>query len=311
MQNWALSKKIEVVLGLSFVLLALIVINPLYNFLINLLKSFSVQIMAALGIIGLLLIIFRRWLLASQAIIAASLILFHLLPHVGLDFDKIKTSGGNILKVAHFNVFIDNRSFEHTLNTVKDLDPDFISFQEVNSGWAKELVAGLKKDFPYYKVIPCDSTSYGIAYFSKHPVLNSKVIYFTEKPNLTGDISINNEKIHFISSHTKSPLSRKRYHERNEHIRNIVAYIKEKQGPVLAIGDYNAVPWHPHIIDLKNETGLKDSRKSLTPTFPSHVKLARIPIDYIFYSEDIRCLDFKAVKSTKSDHFGVVGEYRF
>jgi endonuclease/exonuclease/phosphatase (EEP) superfamily protein YafD len=305
-------RRTELFISLVVLLFGLIIVSPFYNFTINLIKSFGVQAMGAIGVLGLIFLITKRWIVASSSLLSATIIFFHLIPHIGgISTTSILSSKGTKIKVAHFNVLINNTGYDKTIGAVKSLNPDFVSFQEVSRRWGKELENGLKKEYPFYKIISSDTNSYGIAYFSRLPVENPDIILITNKPNLTGDIVVANEKIHFITSHTKSPLSRERYWERNEHIKGISEYLKNIPGPKLAIGDYNAVPWHPHIINLKKATGLNDSRKKLTPTYPSHFKLARIPIDYIFYSDELTCLSFESVKSTTSDHFGVFGQYKF
>ena len=75
------------------------------------------------------------------------------------------------------------------------------------------------------------------------------------------------------------------------------------------MGDYNIVPWAPEINELKEKTGLNDSRKGLCLTYPAWFSLARIPIDYILYSPEFICTDFHTISGTHSDHFGISGNY--
>jgi len=52
-----------------------------------------------------------------------------------------------------------------------------------------------------------------------------------------------------------------------------------------------------------------DSRKTWAPTFPAWFKFAAIPIDHIFHSQDMLCTNFSTIKTTDSDHYGILGEY--
>ncbi len=55
---------------------------------------------------------------------------------------------------------------------------------------------------------------------------------------------------------------------------------------------------------------IKDSRKDLSATYPAQSPL-QIPIDYIFHSPEIVCAKFSTIEGTTSNHFGIIGYYRF
>ena len=87
-------------------------------------------------------------------------------------------------------------------------------------------------------------------------------------------------------------------------------FIAEKPGEFLVIGDFNTVPWDNQLSKFKKKTRLVDSRKKLTPTYPSWGPkyIAQIPIDYIFHSKGIRCESLDSITLT-SDHNAVLGEF--
>ena len=112
-----------------------------------------------------------------------------------------------------------------------------------------------------------------------------------------------------MTAHTRSPTNPQGLRRRNAHLHEMSQYLKSVDGPVLAIGDFNAVPWNDDIQLLQATAELKDSRKGLAPTFPSWGWFLQVPIDYIFHSDDLACVQFETIKSTSSDHFGIVGAY--
>ena len=211
-------------------------------------------------------------------------------------------------------------------------EADLLSFQEVTPGWAEELTQRLGDAYPYYHVVSDPHDAQGMAIFSRHPLKNVQTRYWADVPNIVGDIDLTTPRetteaamrddnpfagglpgdttVHFVASHTLSPRSESRYRRRNEHIRHIAHYLQSVDGPVLAIGDYNAVPWNPSIVAMKEKARLYDSRRTFTPTYPSRLQDGGLPIDYVFHSDDFTCLDFYAVTAAGSDHRGVVGTYR-
>ena len=96
---------------------------------------------------------------------------------------------------------------------------------------------------------------------------------------------------------------------RDEQIISIAKYLDSIPSPKFTIGDYNCVPWDVSIINFKKQSQLQDSRKSLCASFPAFFPPAMIPLDYIFYSKDVECIEFKTIDNGDSDHKGIVGKY--
>ncbi|MEQ9438302.1 MAG: endonuclease/exonuclease/phosphatase family protein, partial [Cyclobacteriaceae bacterium] len=169
-------------------------------------------------------------------------------------------------------------------------------------------VKRLKARYPYDDL--ASSPVHGVAVFSKYPVENFTTYYWGSEPNLTGNIILPDTTVHFVATHTLSPRSEERYAKRNQHLKQMAHYLESINGPVLAIGDFNAVPWNPAIVQIRRQSNLIDSRKGLTPTYPADWNVGGIPIDYILHSNELKCLGFQSIDMAGSDHKGVLGEYQ-
>lgn len=297
-------------IAVGIVFSSLIFIAPPDLFFFDLLQSFAFQALFFYGLAALLLLIFRKWS-SGSAFLGAGFILFtYLQSHVYTNSgEQIDTKMAD-LKVAHFNVFVANTEYDKTLKKALATEADLLSFQEVDYAWADFLGKHLNKTYPYYRIIPGDGTGAGIAVFSRFPLCNLKTIYWEDRPNIAGDIELPDSSVHFLASHTISPMSLDRYHQRRRHLQDITHYLQQQDQPVLAIGDYNIVPWNRDIIQLKHQAQLSDSRKGRQATFPSYLGRWGIPIDYIFHSEELNCLKFDTIWGTGSDHLGVQGAYQ-
>lgn len=274
------------------------------GFLLTLIHSFAVQVLLA-GMALCAWFGFRKKLGRLVLCSLAVTLISWQLP----DWNTTQTGVGEPqLSVAHFNVLKYNDDHDSTIATALSTGADVISFQEVDAAWGRSLIAGLSMQYPYYRV-EAREDCFGLAVFSKHPIQNSEVVYFEGFPNLTGDLEIGADHIHFIASHTRAPLVRSYFNTRNKQLEQIADYLAEIDGPKMAIGDYNSVPWDSRIRKFIADTNMSDSRTSLVPTYPAGFMPARIPIDYIFHSSDIICLGFGRVGGASSDHFGVVGNY--
>ena len=258
--------------------------------------------------LGILLYILKHKVLAFASIFAFLMMLSFMVPYI--KFGNHTLDGNADITIAHFNVLRTNKNHDVLLENAIESNADFISFQEVDDQWAEVLVNGLSSQYPYQHITGINVGCMGMAVFSKYPLDNIQTVYWDGVPNITGDLVLNQEKVHFIASHTFSPISYNSFVKRNNHIKRLSEYLENKKGNVLAIGDYNAVPWDKNIVAFRDKSKLNDSRKSLTPTFPSW-SITGLPIDYIFHSDNLCCLDFSAISNTGSDHKGIIGHYKF
>lgn len=301
---------IKIFTSIIIIISAIIFIMPSSVYIIDLLQSFTFHAMLGYGVIGLLFLLYKRSWLTIPWFGASLLLLLFLHPYLEKESEQEVTIKSVPFKVAHFNVLCTNKKYEKTIRKAVASQADLLSFQEVDTAWAKHLEEGLRQLFPFYHIVADDHSSHGLAVFSKYPLENVQVFYWSEVPNIAGDVIVSDSAVHFLASHTLSPRNKQRYRLRNQHIRQIANYLQSLEGPVLAIGDYNAVPWNHHIVSMKEKANMYDSRKDIIPTYPSVLRSGGIPIDYIFHSKDFQCINFQAIPTDGSDHRGVLGVYQ-
>ncbi|MFN0275919.1 MAG: endonuclease/exonuclease/phosphatase family protein, partial [Chitinophagales bacterium] len=186
---------------------------------------------------------------------------------------------------------------------------DVLSFQELQQRTLTPLDTVLKKIYPY-SVSDLTMKGYGMAVYSKFPIVRSEVVKQHNFPMLTGVIQLEGKEFQFISATVSSPKNEKGYNEQMKQLKVISNYADSIPLPLLVMGDMNAVPWSEQIENFQTQTRLKDSRKDLSSTFPAN-SVIQVPIDYIFHSEELKCVDFKTLKPTSSNHLGIIGYYKF
>ena len=311
-------------LAIVLLLSSLAFVLPAWFYALDLLQSFAVHALVGYVLLLGLFVLTRAKRLAMGAGGAATVLLLGLHSYI-MPPAQPATPDGPAFTVAHFNVLASNRQYDPVIEQALESKADLLSFQEVAPHWADQLTARLREAYPYYQVVTDPWDTRGIAIFSRYPLQNVQTHYWVKSPNITGDIdlsrrvkqgestSVNQRSdtiIHFVASHMLSPRSESRYRRRNRQIQHITDYLASVDGPVLAIGDYNAVPWNPSIVAMRQEAQVYDSRQNFTSTYPARLQGGGLPIDYVFHSKDFTCLDFYAVSAEGSDHRGVVGRYR-
>lgn len=219
-----------------------------------------------------------------------------------------KTQDAVSIKVAHFNVNNANEDFISAIETILSTKADLLSFQEVTPIMDGRLSAVLDSIYPYHYSNP-GLGLFGMALFSKYPYEYVDTFQYKEIPNIIGCIAFDEEnKVHFVSSHTLPALNNSYYIRLKEHLDKIADYCNELNEPILAFGDYHTVPWSDEIQDFRIKTNLDDSRKGFTPTFPHGVStIFEVPVDHIFFSPDFKCLGFSTVSTIYTNHLGIQG----
>ena len=210
---------------------------------------------------------------------------------------------------VHFNVKENNKNISSVAQAALESGADILSFQEMQQRTLEPLDAVLKEQYPY-KISDLSRKGYGMAVYAKYPIGENKTVVQHDFPLLTGVIHLPGNTIRIISATTSSPKNEKGYNEQLKQLKVISAYADTVQLPLLVMGDMNAVPWSEQIENFQKETKLKDSRKNLSSTFPSN-SIIQVPIDYIFYSPDLHCIEFKTLEQTSSNHLGIIGYYTF
>ena len=299
----------ERVIASFFMLPGIILLIPSFNFELTLIQSFLFQAMIVYGLLSAFWIYKAHY----RVSIVNFVVFMALLVKISAPIPTMTELALNdqSIRVMQFNVLLKNFQYSTTIAQIKNEDPDFISFQEVSDGWAEALEEGLSSTYPYHRIVKHPDISQGLAVFSKFPLAELNYHEWSGTANLSGKVIISGKEINFLSLHTRSPMNKDRWKTRNAHIDAAANFIASKPGEFIVLGDFNTVPWDHQLNKFRKKTALRDSRKKLTPTYPTWGPkyLTQIPIDYIFHSKGISCSSLDSVQLT-SDHEAVIGNFQ-
>ncbi len=262
--------------------------------------------------------------------------------------------GKNEIKILSFNVrafniyewYSNPETVKGILNLIQSERPDIICLQEYYTGSEKnyqpENIFKLFKETPYYFIqysLPIGSNfGFGIATFSKFPIINKGLINFNKSLNevIFTDLSVKGDTIRIYNNHLQSINFQKKnydfidtlkltydeenirgfkdisvklktaYVKRSRQVDSITCHISHCPYPVIVCGDFNDTP--VSYTYRKMRKGLKDSflvsGKGIGNTyfgiFPS------FRIDYIFHSKEFKPLIFEKVEAKLSDHYPII-----
>lgn len=313
MNKFIFTTKWKEALFFSIPLLLLIptflIIFPGDFYYLNLLQSIAVYGLFLYPIIGFFLLIFKHYSGFLTTCVCMILILFLVGPY--LSFRQIPfKKNENSISICQTNLLKFNTIRGKVLDEIFINNPDIISFQEVDTDWSFRIIDSLQNNYPYAVNLPHDEDAYGLLLLSKFPIVSHEVIHFKKYPILKATVVIKEDSLSVYAAHTPSPITKERFHERNEMIQKISQVIDQNNiENAIVIGDFNTVPWSKNIKKFQVQNSLKDSRKNYTGTWPSWLPGIKIPIDYILIGQNIQCHHLEVMQKTTSDHLGIIGHY--
>ncbi|HRZ96569.1 MAG TPA: endonuclease/exonuclease/phosphatase family protein [Paludibacter sp.] len=308
--------------------------------------------------INLFFIVF--WLLARNWMFLISFIIIIIAaPHIGntvpVHFKKPKNiETGKNITILSYNTKMNDAVLKHTkekpnkvIQYILETDADIVCIQEFAVGHKEtdlthEDVLRIFSNYKYKQIVYKLSQGwckYGMAIFSKFPIINKDTIHFISDSNISiySDIVVNNDTIRLISNHLESnrlteqdkakaielknnfdadnltettlQLSRKlgvAYRVRAAQADYLADFIKKSPYKLIAVGDLNDVPSSYVYTQVKGKN-LKDAfaetGTGIGWTFNQFIY--RFRIDYVLHDPAFQVVDFHVEKFRASDHYPI------
>ena len=268
--------------------------------------DFTVQFMLIFLGLGMVFLAFNQKRLMFTALAACGILCLFLRRAGTEELKSPEQTMEPKLQVALFNTSALDSNFESSLNTLLEKDPDVISVQELTPEWVNTLDTFFCKKYPNSKkLIRIDP--YGMAIYSKYPILQLDTFYHENIPNLKAKLKLDEtHEVALFSSYSLPPINTNSVKAIESHLLGIAEEMKKTLIPNIFLGSLNMVPWSNEIQKLRYVSNMNDSRRS-----SSAIGLLEIPYDHIFYSEDqLEMLVFENINSYENTHLGIFGKYQ-
>lgn len=214
------------------------------------------------------------------------------------------------LHVIVGNIYQYNRKYHKALSLFKKNDPDLIFLVETNQAWIDALKP-LHSTYENKILLPLENT-YGLALFSKFPIVKQKIQYLVDKeiPSLEIDLRLRNGQIITIYAiHPTPPVPGENPTSTERDAEILIVGRKSKANPLpsLVIGDLNDVAWSQSTSLFLKISELADPRRGrgFFSTFHAKYPFFRWPLDHIFLSNHFGLSRIKVLGHIGSDHFPI------
>ncbi|MCH2181881.1 MAG: endonuclease/exonuclease/phosphatase family protein [Mariniblastus sp.] len=303
------SARLKVVLALTLFPVALLFFSLFgrFSFFAELICNFRFQLILAVltGAIVMALLGGYRWAvsLVLVCLLFGSTVFSNYLPRGVVAADQVRVG------VLSFNIYGLNETPGAVLDLIDSTQADVVILIEYTSDWVP-LCQGLQADYPY-RIEQPRWHGFGIALFSKYPVLDSSIFRlapsYTDSPMIVASLDVGAETpMRVAATHLLAPMGYTRLAVRNQQIEELTRHLPAGSDPTVLLGDFNCVPWSPFLQEMLSVTGLHDSRRGFgyQGSWPSDFWPMRIPIDQAFVSDNLQVIDRQLLtQPTGSDHF--------
>ncbi|MDR1054696.1 MAG: endonuclease/exonuclease/phosphatase family protein [Prevotellaceae bacterium] len=256
----------------------------------------------------------------------------------------------NDLKVISYNVQMFQLRFKKTDSTYLKIaaflnseKTDIVCLQEFYTAPGKLededfslRLSGLRHSYVYYSVEK-KSYEYGIAIYSRYPIIDKGVVFTSPTGNaaIYADIDIDGKIIRVYNNHLQSirlnlPKSvrsivnsndermgeiadvslrlKAAFIKRAEQVNKVSAHVRQSPYPVVVCGDFNDTPMSYTYNTMKR--GLKDAFCEAGQGMPSTHEgfFPSFRIDYILHDKQINTTDYSVSDVQYSDHFPIISK---
>lgn len=222
------------------------------------------------------------------------------------------------LRILSANVLQDNDQYDRLLQLIDQEAPDVVVIVEVNDRWIDQLHS-LERQYAYHEIHPLEN-KYGIALYSRLPLVAAKVRYLISDEIPSMDVSIalrSGHQVRLFAVHPNPPRPGEHTTKRDGELVLVgreIATAAEPNGSkptsAVVLGDLNDVGWSRTTNLFQEVSGLLDPRKGrgIYPTFNAHSWCWRYPLDHLFHSDDFRVAEIRTLPDIGSDHFPLLVE---
>ncbi|WP_092524586.1 endonuclease/exonuclease/phosphatase family protein [Actinopolyspora saharensis] len=265
------------------------------------------------GVLLLLALSLRRWLIALVVAMVTAVLAAGVAPRVLAD--ESGDVQGRSLNVLTANVYFGKADVDRLVRLVRRNDVDVLSMPELSSGMVDELRrAGLFDTLPY-SVLKPEGNGDGSGIVARYPLHELSLASNTTMQQPSARIDLPGERdVQYVAAHPVVPVGGDTTAGWKREITSLPAPATDRSQPArILAGDFNATLDHAPLRKLLGR-GYSDAAEvtgdGLTPTWP---ELGRpwappVTLDHVLVSGDTAVRDYRTFKVDGTDHRAVLAE---
>ena len=224
--------------------------------------------------------------------------------------DHLSSKAGPVLRVLLANVNSANRDEQRIRDTILEHQADFVVLLEATP-WLLERLSDLADRYPH-RLTAAREDNFGIALLSRQPWQHAEIVSFSAfgLPSITAKFADGPRHFTLLATHPLPPVSADAAQDRNAQLAKLAELARQSRQPLLLVGDLNISPWSPYFTRLLTDSGLRDSGRGITPSWPVGWFALWIPIDHALFSAGIHLKRRITGADLGSDHYPVIVDFQ-
>ena len=269
-------------------------------------SSMAVQALIVYVLLGLIFLVFKQEKLLFTSFICAGVLALFLKGNFNSNLKLAPKTDAASFNVTHYNLS-SLTTVNQLFNSITTNKSDILSIQEVNPEIKNVLYRALKPMYPYSYYV--GSINFGTSIFSKYPFVTVDTISINGIANVLCGFRLKgfNENVYLLSTYSTPPIGNKELENYKRYLLKIITWSYPINSPLILAGEMNAVPWSNEIIYLRDKLKLKDCRRAYYPSLPN---IMERPMDHMFYSGKISCVDFHELRDSAYQHIGITASFQ-
>lgn len=273
-----------------------------------LVAQFRIQIAIASIIVMAALVAHKRTRILGA--IAFSIAVINSIYFLPIYLPKMPSTSHSSQALSLLIINLNNRNERYTdvLNYIEREEPDVLLLSELTPVWKTAMESLGQYD---HVVAEERLDTYGIAVYSKLPLMNPSIKYYgtTGHPTVVCTINRFSKPITLVHTHIQGPIKKDGFEQQKEQMIVMAKELKSLPRPMILTGDTNSTPWTYLLANLIRDNNLVDSRQGFglqlswpAPGYWRNVPFTLIPIDHCFVSPDFSVEERKVGPFIGSDH---------
>jgi endonuclease/exonuclease/phosphatase (EEP) superfamily protein YafD len=272
-----------------------------------------IYLAGALAVLALFLARPRRLLTIGLLLAVIGINFWRIWPYTPLAPEQValpdQVDGMSCASTLAFNVLQSNSDHAATAALIERVDPDILLLMETDDVWLAALEPQLS-GYGYRLEQPLDNR-YGMIFATRLQVDRAEMVSNTSSntPTLYATLRMGDgARFEVIGLHPRPPLPGESTELRDENIARAGARTPDDLGNVLAIGDFNDVPWSSTTARFVRDGQYLDPRagRGSFATFPADYAALGWPLDQIFVKDGVKVEELEIGDDVGSDHLPLI-----
>lgn len=256
-----------------------------------------------LALLAPLLLVAKRWLLATSCAIGAAMNATVVAPTLLCNAPPVPPDVP-VLRISSLNVRVWEADPAAVADYLAERDDDLIFLYSASDRWSGYFA---QAETPYHVVVSRQAlTDLETILLSRDSTVETAVLWLDQGARhaaVEAVVDVGGTAIRVLGSHPMSPLTRERATQRDAHLRRLGEWAAAQVEPVVIVGDLNATPWSHAFRSMMHTGGLIDSACGrLYPSWPARLGPLGIPIDHAVHSRDLVTVQRSLGPSFGSQH---------